>query len=168
MFLGKLDPRGKAALVSRVTDTQLESEKQLGVMGAGWGGGGGDAWAFSPCSLSRAFRWLTPTRSQVAGGPQRCSPWGPSLGPRAAQEGDVGGAAARKNPGNIPEPLPHSTREGSTQPSRGWGRKSVVSWEGARHGEVGGAHAHTPPWVGSHCLLSSCRLREHQQPVPGL
>lgn len=125
MFLGKLDPRGKAALVSRVIDTQLESEKQLGVMGAGWGGGG-DAWAFSPCSLSRAFRWLTPTRSQVAGGPQRCSPWGPSLGPRAAQERHVGGAAARTNPGNIPEPLPHSTREGSTQPNRGWGRESVL------------------------------------------
>ena len=35
MFLGKLEPRGEAARVSRVTDTQLESEKQLGVMGGG-------------------------------------------------------------------------------------------------------------------------------------
>lgn len=81
----------------------MESEKQQGVMG------GKRLGLLSP-QPANVFRWLAPTRSQVAGRPERCSLWGPPLGRRGAQERDVGGVAAGKNPDSIPEPLLHSTR----------------------------------------------------------
>lgn len=148
LFLRQREPGGGAAWGSRVTDTQLVSEKQQGVRGE-------EAAGPPPCSPCSASRWLTPTRSQGAGAPRRYSPWGPPLGHLSAGKG-CAKCSRQEESRQRPRHTAQSTRGGPTAPSpkqQGVGTgvsgkgQDWVGWEGSRHAGRPGPTASRPPAV---------------------
>lgn len=139
LFLRQREPGGGAAWGSRVTDTQLVSEKQQGVRGE-------EAAGPPPCSPCSASRWLTPTRSQGAGAPRRCSPWGPPLGHLSAGKG-CAKCSRQEESRQRPRHTAQSTRGGPTAPSpKQQGVGTGVSGEGTGLGRAGGEQTCRPPW----------------------